>query len=139
MSRLVLVAVPGGAAIVAQNPRFVMAGPSIVHLSVAAVMRRRGRIIRYPTPIARQNVPGSTMIAAGYAWAALMATLGLANLVFALYFDFPTWAWFVSVGAVGAKLGAFAIQYVVFRQTCTAVSRGRPHSRTIGVRTPPNA
>jgi len=26
-----------------------------------------------------------------------------------------TWAWFISVGAVGAKLIAFALQYGVFR------------------------
>jgi len=33
----------------------------------------------------------------------------------ALQFDFATWAWFISVGAVGAKLVAFALQYGVFR------------------------
>jgi hypothetical protein len=52
---------------------------------------------------------------AGCAWAALLAALGLANLVIALRFDFATWAWFVSVGAVGAKPAAFALQYGVFR------------------------
>jgi len=26
-----------------------------------------------------------------------------------------TWAWFISVGSVGAKLAAFALQYGVFR------------------------
>jgi intracellular septation protein len=41
--------------------------------------------------------------------------LGLANLMIALQFDFVTWAWFVSVGSVGAKLTAFALQYGVFR------------------------
>ena len=51
----------------------------------------------------------------GYAWAALMATLGVTNLVIAVSFDFATWAWFVSFGAVGAKLVAFTLQYIVFR------------------------
>jgi len=41
--------------------------------------------------------------------------LGLANLFIALRFDFATWAWFVSVGAGGAKLAAVALQYGVFR------------------------
>jgi hypothetical protein len=41
--------------------------------------------------------------------------IGLANLIIALHFDFVTWAWFVSVGAVGAKLVAFALHYGVFR------------------------
>ena len=72
-------------------------------------------MIRYITPIARQNVSEATMVTAGYAWAALMATLGLTNLVIALYFDLATWAWFVSVGAVGAKVAAVALQYAVFR------------------------
>jgi intracellular septation protein A len=105
----------GGAAILTQNPRFVMVKPSIVHFAVAAAMLRRGWMTRYITPIARQNVSQATMVAAGYAWAALMATLGLTNLVIALNFALATWAWFVSVGAVGAKLAAVALQYAVFR------------------------
>jgi len=44
-----------------------------------------------------------------------LAAIGLVNLIIALQFDFATWAWFVSVGAVGAKLAAFALQYAVFR------------------------
>ena len=51
----------------------------------------------------------------GAAWAALLAVLGLANLFIALRFDFATWAWFISVGSIGAKLAAFALQYGVFR------------------------
>jgi len=42
------------------------------------------------------------MVAVGYAWAVLMATLA-------------TWAGFVLVGAVGAKVSAVALQYAVFR------------------------
>jgi intracellular septation protein A len=110
-----LVVALGGATILTQNPRFVMVKPSIVPFAVAAAMLRRGWMIRYITPIARQNVSDATMVAAGYAWAVLMATLGLINLVIALYFDFATWAWFVSVGAVGAKVSAVALQYAVFR------------------------
>jgi len=72
-------------------------------------------MIRYLTPIARQNVPETTMVAAGYAWAVLMAVLGLTNLIIAFYFDLAVWAWFVSVGAVGAKLAGVALQYAVFR------------------------
>jgi intracellular septation protein A len=105
----------GGTTMLTQNPRFLMIKPSIVHFAVAVAMLRRGWMIRYITPIARQKVPEAAMVAAGYAWAALMAALGLANLVIALYFDFATWAWFVAVGAVGAKLAAVAMQFVIFR------------------------
>lgn len=60
-------------------------------------------------------MPEPTIIAAGYAWAALLAALALANLTIALHSDFVTWAWFISVGAVGAKVGAFLLQYGVFQ------------------------
>jgi hypothetical protein len=37
------------------------------------------------------------------------------NTCLSVYFDFPAWAWFVSVGAIGTKAAAVGIQYVVFR------------------------
>jgi len=65
-------------------------------------------MIAYITPIARQNVPEAIMVAAGYAWAVLMAALGLTNAVIALDFELTTWAWFILLDPVGAKLGAVA-------------------------------
>jgi len=110
-----LVVVLGGATMLTQNPRFMMIKPTIVHFAVAAVMLRRGWMIRYMPQIVLRNVPEPTLVAAGYAWAALLAALGLTNLFIALRFDVITWAWFISVGSVGAKLAAFALQYGVFR------------------------
>ena len=52
---------------------------------------------------------------AGYAWAALMLALGLGTILVALTGDLKLWTIYVSVIAVGAKVIAFAIQYVVFR------------------------
>jgi intracellular septation protein A len=109
------VVVLAGATILTQNPRFIMVKPSIVYFAVAGAMLRRGWMIRYITPFARQNVPQATVVAAGYAWAALMAAIGLTNLIIALYFDLATWAWFVSVGAVGANVAGVALQYAIFR------------------------
>ena len=60
-------------------------------------------------------MPEPTIVATGYAWATLLAALGLANLIIAWHSDFVTWPWFVSVGSVGAKLAAFALQYGFFR------------------------
>jgi hypothetical protein len=65
--------------------------------------------------IVLRNVPEPTLVATGYAWAALLAALGLINLFIALRFNFITWAWFISVGSVGAKLATFALQYGIFR------------------------
>jgi hypothetical protein len=67
------------------------------------------------------------MVAAGYAWAALMAALGLTNLIIALYFGLASWAWFVVLGAVGAKAAGVALQYAVFR---TIVRRRLAQSAT---------
>jgi intracellular septation protein len=110
-----LVVVLGGATMLMQSPRFMMIKPTIVHFAVATVMLRRGWMLRYLPDIVLRNVPEPTIVAAGYAWAGLLAVLGLANLFIALRLDFATWAWFISVGAGGAKLAAFALQYGVFR------------------------
>ena len=110
-----LVVVLGAATMLTQSPRFIMVKPTIVHFAVAAVMLRRGWMLRYLPEIVVQNVPEPAIVAAGYAWAALLGVIGLANLIIALHFDFMTWTWFISVGAVGAKLIAFALQYGVFR------------------------
>jgi len=72
-------------------------------------------MLRYLPEIARKNLPESVPVAAGYAWAGLLAAIGIANIALAVYADFATWAWFVSVGAVGIKVAAFLLQYAVFR------------------------
>ena len=110
-----LVVVLGGATMLTQSPRFMMIKPTIVHFAVATVMLQRGWMLRYLPEIVLRNVPEPTIVAAGYAWAGLLAALGLTNLFIALRFDFITWAWFISVGSVGAKLAAVALQYGVFR------------------------
>jgi intracellular septation protein A len=110
-----LVVVLSGATILTQSPRFVMLKPSIVHFAIAAVMLRRGWMVRYLPQIALRNLPERVPIAAGYAWAGLMAALGLANLAIVSYGDLTIWAWFISVVAVGAKIAAFLLQYAVFR------------------------
>ena len=110
-----LVVAFGGATLLTQSPRFIMAKPSVIHFALAAVMLRRGWMTRYLPQIVRDNVPEPAIAAAGYAWAALMAGLGLTNLFVAARFGLTTWAWFVSFGAIGAKLLALALQYAVFR------------------------
>ena len=110
-----LVVALGGATMLTQSPRFMMIKPTIVHFAVATVMLRRGWMLRYLPEIVLRSVPEPTIVAAGYAWAGLLALLGLTNLFVALRVDFTIWAWFVSVGAGGAKLAAFSLQYGVFR------------------------
>jgi intracellular septation protein len=110
-----MVVVLGSAALITQDSRFIMVKPSIVHFSVGAIMAvRRGWMTRYLPPIVRDNIPESVVTGVGYAWAALMFTLGALNLVVALTLPFAVWAWFITVGVVGGKIAAFLIQYVIF-------------------------
>ena len=110
-----LVLVLGAATLVAQNPRFMMLKPSFIHFAIAAVMLRRGWMTRYLPPIVHEQMPERAIIGAGYGWAGLMVALGAINLVLATQSDIRVWAWFISFGAIGAKLAAFLLQYAVFR------------------------
>ena len=110
-----LVLVLGAATLVAQNPRFMMLKPSFIHFAIAAVMMRRGWMTRYLPAIVHEHVPETAIIGAGYGWAGLMVALGAINLVLATQSDIRIWGWFISFGAIGAKLAAFLLQYAVFR------------------------
>jgi intracellular septation protein A len=123
---LALVIAFGAAALITADSRFMMAKPSVIHVAVGAVMLRPGWMSRYMPPLVRENVPAGVLLASGYAWAALMFALGLANLYVAATFSVAAWAWFISVGAVGAKVVAFLVQVAVFR----AFVRRRPRPMT---------
>ncbi len=110
-----LVIALGAATLITQDSRFMMFKPSVVHFAVGAVMLRRGWMLRYLPPIARDNLSVAFVEAAGYAWAALMFVLGAMNIVVAAAFEFRVWTWFITFGAIGAKVVAFLIQYVVMR------------------------
>jgi intracellular septation protein len=114
-----IIVVLSAASIATQSPRFVMLKPSLAHFTIAAAMLKRGWLLRYLPEIAQRNLPEAIPVTAGYAWAGLMAALGIANIGVATYADFATWVWFVSVVLVAAKLGAFGLQYVVFRAIVT--------------------
>jgi len=111
---LALVIVLGSATLLTDDARFVLAKPSIAHFAIGAIMLKRGWMLRYMPPIVAETIPEYVTFA-GYAWAALMFALGLGTIAVALTGDMRLWTIYVSVIAVGAKVGAFAIQYVVFR------------------------
>src|SRR2546421_11013372 len=97
-----MVVVLGSATLITQDSRFIMVKPSIVHFAVGAVMLRRGWMVRYLPPIARDNIPEAVLVGAGYAWAALMFALGALNIIIAVTLPFRVLAWFISIGAIGA-------------------------------------
>ena len=128
-----LVLVLGAATLVAQNPRFMMLKPSFIHFAIAAVMMRRGWMTRYLPAIVHEHVPETAIIGAGYGWAGLMVALGAINLVLATQSDIRIWGWFISFGAIGAKLAAFLLQYAAFR---TIVRRKLRRTRVDSARMP---
>src|SRR6476469_6301705 len=113
-----LVIVLGSATLLTQDPRFVLAKPSIAHFAIGAIMLKRGWMLRYTPPIVTETIPEYVTIA-GYAWAALMFALGAGVIAVASTGDIKLWAFYVSVIAIGAKVAAFAIQYVAFRVLIT--------------------
>jgi intracellular septation protein len=111
---LALVIVLGTATLLTNDPRFVLAKPSIAHFAIGAIMLKRGWMLRYVPPIVSETIPEYVTVA-GYAWAALMFALGAGTIAVASTGDLKLWALYVSVVLIGAKLTAFAVQYVAFR------------------------
>src|SRR3954471_1945008 len=120
-----LVIVLGGATLLTSDPRFVLAKPSIAHFAIGAIMLKRGWMLRYMPPIVSQTIPEYVTIA-GYAWAVLMFALGAGVIAVAATGDVKLWAFYVSVVAIGAKVAAFAVQYVALRILVTSRIRATP-------------
>jgi intracellular septation protein len=98
-----LVIVLGTATILTNDPRFVLAKPAIGHFAIGTIMLKRGWMLRYMPALVAETIP-EYITFAGFAWAALMFAL-----------DLKLWTLYVSVVLVGAKIAAFAVQYVAFR------------------------
>jgi intracellular septation protein len=111
---LALVIVLGSATLLTNDPRFVLAEPAIGHFAIGAIMLKRGWMLRYVPAIVTETIPDYVTFA-GYAWAVLMFALGCGTIGVALTGDMKLWTFYVTVVLVGAKIAAFAIQYVAFR------------------------
>ena len=111
---LALVIVLGSATLLTHDPRFVLAKPAIGHFAIGAIMLKRGWMLRYMPPIVTETVPEYVTFA-GYAWAALMFVLACGTIGVAMTGDMKLWTFYVTVVLIGAKIAAFAIQYVAFR------------------------
>ena len=116
---LALVVVLGTVTIMTNDPRFVLAKPSIAHFAIGTIMLKRGWMLRYMPRVAIETIP-EYITFAGFAWAALMFGLGAGTIAVALTGDLKLWAIYVSFVLVGAKIFAFALQYVAFRLLITS-------------------
>jgi intracellular septation protein A len=114
---LALVIVFGSATLYLQDPRFVMVKPSIIHFAIGCVMMRRGWMARYLPSRAVENLSSRMVNGWGYAWAFLMFGLGISNIVIAITYSPQIWGYFISFGAMGAKIAMFGLQYWIFKAT----------------------
>ncbi|GMO15102.1 inner membrane-spanning protein YciB [Bradyrhizobium sp. TM233] len=119
---LALVVGLGAVTLLTNDPRFMMAKPSIAHFAIGAIMLKRGWMLRYMPPIVVETVP-EYVTAAGYAWAVLIFVIGVGMIVVASTGDLKLWAFYLTVVAGGAKILAFAVQYVVLRLIVTSRRR----------------
>lgn len=117
-----LVVVLGAVTLLTNDPRFMLAKPAIAHFAIGTIMLKRGWMLRYMPPIVTETVPEYVM-AAGYVWAALMFLIGAGTIVVASTGDLKLWAFYISVVAGGAKILAFAVQYIVLRLVVTSRRR----------------
>jgi intracellular septation protein len=125
-----LVIMLGSVTLLTHDPRFVLAKPAIGHFAVGVIMLKRGWMLRYLPPIVTKNIPEYVTVA-GYAWAALMFVLGLGTIAVAATGDIKLWAFYISVVLIGAKIAAFAVQYVAFRILVTQRLRAAARAAAI--------
>ena len=110
---LFLVVVFGTVGILTNDPRFLMAKPTIIYLAIGAVMLKRGWMLRYLPPIAREH-GASLMIGWGYAWSGLMFATAGANLLVA-WLAPAQWPAFIAVVPMASKVALFAAGYLNVR------------------------
>jgi intracellular septation protein len=117
---LALVLISATATFLTNDPRFVMAKPSVVYAIVGAFLLRRGWMNRY-VPAQFLPLVEDRMTAFGYVWAGLMFLTAAANLIVALAFT-ASWPAFIAVFPLSTKIALFAVQYVSIRVTIRARS-----------------
>jgi intracellular septation protein len=108
-----LVVVFGTLAVLTDDPRFLMAKPTIIYVAIGVVMLKRGWMLRYLPPIS-QGRAEPMMLRFGYVWAGLMFATALANLAVAVALP-KLWPAFVAVVPMASKLALFAVQYLTVR------------------------
>jgi intracellular septation protein A len=103
----------GALSMATQDPRFLMAKPTIIYLIVAAVMLKPGWMRRYMPEIVRAHAD-DLIVAWGYAWAGLLALTGVANGVVAVWFA-KDWPLFLAIVPIWSKVALFAVHYASVR------------------------
>jgi intracellular septation protein A len=124
---LVSVLAAGALALMTNDPRYLMAKPSVIYLAVGVAMLQRGWMLRYLAPGVEHRV-GDLMIVFGYVWAGLMFVTAAANLAVALAWP-AQWPLFVAIFPLASKALLFAIHFGWVN--AAAHARARSHSGAV--------
>jgi intracellular septation protein A len=100
----------GSAALITNNPVFVMVKPSLIYLLVGAAMLKRGWMCRYLPPRALEFVP-DLAVTFGYVWAGLMLLSATLNLILALNLSVTAWGVAMFAWSIASKTTLFLSQY----------------------------
>jgi len=111
---VILVVGSGTATFLTNDPRFVMAKPTIIDFALAIFMLKRGWMNRYLPQIAQETV-GDIGVMFGYIWAGLMFLTGVLNIILALTVDALTWGLFRSFFSIATIVALFLIQFATMR------------------------
>jgi len=128
---VVLVIATGVTTLITKDPHFVMIKSSLISFAVAGVMLRTNWMAPYLPPIVSDNLAPVVIVWTSRAWGILQVVLGIANAVVALRFSTDTWAWYASTVPTVCQLGAFAIQYALFRTLIRRSIRSRLVAQTV--------
>jgi intracellular septation protein len=121
---LALVLGSGTAALLTDNPLFVMLKPSAIYCLVGWSMLKRGWMTRFMPEIALTNLP-DLVVDFGYAWAGTMFFSAGLNLVLAVNLGVVAWGAAMSAWGIASKILLFFIQYGVMRTTGMRRKRAR--------------
>ncbi len=111
---LCLVVGLGGVTLLTDDPRFVMAKPSLIYGVVGIVMLKRGWMKRYMPPVVLEVMPDVVGVFE-FVWSGLMFLSAALNVIVVMNFSILTWASFMSIYGIVSKLGLFFIQYAIMR------------------------
>ncbi len=127
---LALLVLSGVATFVTDDPRYVMAKPTIVCLIVAAVMLKPGWLGRYLPSDLAELTPDLTK-AFGFIWAGLLFATGLLNLAFVFWWR-DYWLAFLAVFPAASKALLFGFQvWITMRVTARRKGAGEAQSLQI--------
>lgn len=122
---LVLITVFGGATILFHNPHFIMIKPTLLWLALGVVLLRRDWMAPYLPPIVTENLDDHLIVRAGYAYATLMFTLAVMNLIVAFWAGAKIWSVYALVAPAVSQWSLLITFYFLFRKRIAERMRER--------------